>query len=97
MGSAVDNEVLNSLAEKLESLDLSDEEQGALDAVISRAAAAEVEVQGFRWEGTTAGLSPMGLKLGAAVGRFGGVTRGPFEMARPEMARPEIRFNPTEM
>lgn len=86
-----DKAVLNNLASKLESLDLTDEEQGALNALISRAASAEVEVQGFGWDGGTVGLSPMGLKLGVGIGRFS-------PPPPPEITKSQLRsFNPTEM
>ena len=85
-----DKAILNSLASKLESLDLTDEEQGTLNALISRAASAEAAVQGFGWDGGTVGLSPMALKLGAGIGRFPPVPA--MEMGKPEFRR----NNPTE-
>lgn len=64
-----DADVLNGLAEKLESLELSEDERGALDAILTRAADAEPEVTGFALPGSMAsGLTPGGFQLGGALG-----------------------------
>lgn len=64
-----DADVLNGLAEKLDSLELTDDERGALDAIMTRAADAEPEVTGFALPGNLAGgLTPGGFQLGGSLG-----------------------------
>jgi hypothetical protein len=67
----IDNTTLNALATKLDNLELMPEERQALDLVLTRAAAAEAEVQGFAFKIKSAGLSGTGLRLGAAIGGLG--------------------------
>lgn len=65
----IDNDALNSLAAKLDGLELSDDEAQILDILVSRAASYEDDVQGFAaFRVQTAGLSPMALRLGAGIG-----------------------------
>ena len=78
----ISEDVLNSLAAKVEALELSDEEQAVLDSALSRAEAFEPDVEGFRsfsYLGLNSGanLAPMSFRLGRAsglIGRPGGMT-----------------------
>ena len=74
--TAISDEDLQSLAAKLDALDLSEAEQAALDGVLERAEAYEPEVEGFSasryyYTGQAASgamLSGMSLKLGGSLG-----------------------------
>ncbi len=46
-GIEITAETLNGLAGKLDSLDLTDDEQAALDALLDRAAVADADTEGF--------------------------------------------------
>ncbi len=70
---------LNSLAAKLDGLDLSDDERRLLDELLARAEAYEPEVEGFglSYGGLQSGAdlsSPTAFSLGGALG----FTTGPF-------------------
>jgi len=67
----INNTALNGLATKLDGLELTPEEEQALDLVLTRAAATEAEVEGFSFKIKSAGLSGTGLRLGAAIGGLG--------------------------
>lgn len=82
----IDAAVLNSLAEKIDSLELTDAEQSVIDQVLDRSAAYEPEVEGFaltRYSGLTSGadLSATALKLGSALQLVG--SSRTFMMERP--------------
>ena len=69
----LDQATLNSLAAKLDGLELTADEQAVLDGVLDRAAAYEPEVGGFsmiKYGGDRSGadLSPTGFKLGRSFG-----------------------------
>ena len=75
----IDAGVLNSLAEKLDALDLSDAEQAVLDQLIARAEAYEPEVEGFGFSAASytsfksgADLSKTAFQLGSALKLVGG-------------------------
>lgn len=72
----IDQATLDSLAAKLDSLELNADEQLVLDSMLSRAEAYEPEVEGFgrfSYSGLSSGadLSPMGFKLGRSSGLIG--------------------------
>jgi hypothetical protein len=71
----ISEDVLNSLAAKLEALDLTDAEQAVLDGILERAEAYEPDVEGFAFDQAQvtgmqsgANLSGMALKLGGGLG-----------------------------
>ena len=70
-------DTLNSLAAKLDGLDLTDEERALLDELLERAAGYEPEVAGFAmgdYSGLLSGadLSPTGFKLATGLGKLPG-------------------------
>jgi hypothetical protein len=73
----IDANALNSLAEKIESLDLTESEQAVIDGLLERAAAYEPEVEGFglttNYSGLTSGadLSATAFKFGSALNLIG--------------------------
>ncbi len=69
----VDQGTLDGLADKLESLSLSEGEQALLERLLDRATAYRAEVAGFghfSYNGDSSGadLSPMGFKVGSGLG-----------------------------
>ena len=69
----IDNETMNSLAQKLDGLELTSAEAEVLDLLYSRAAAYEEGVVGFAQMAgqpvlKAAGLTPTALRLGAGIG-----------------------------
>lgn len=76
----IDDAALNSLAAKLDSLDLTDDEKTLLDTIMQQAAAYEPDVEGFAFSTTSyqytgiqsgAQLSPTAFKLGSALQLIG--------------------------
>ena len=67
---------INSLAEKLSNLELTDAERYVLDRLIERAGQFEAEVAGFsdRYTGAESGddLSPSGRRIGQSAGFVAG-------------------------
>lgn len=74
----IDDGALNSLAEKIDSLDLTDDERSLIDSIMERAASYEPEVEGFGYSYTGlesgAQLSPTAFKLGSALNLIGSPT-----------------------
>lgn len=66
----IDANTLNSLAEKIDSLDLSEAEQSVMDQLLERAAAYEPEVEGFGLTTSYTGLVS-GADLTATAFNFG--------------------------
>jgi hypothetical protein len=73
--SEVSADLLESLAAKIDALDLSDEEQAVLDSIFERAETGGEEVEGFAFSTTAytgfvsgAELSSTALKLGGGLG-----------------------------
>lgn len=88
-------DTLNSLAAKLDGLDLTDEERALLDELLERAASYEPEVAGFSFGDYTglmsgADLSPTGFRLATSLGKLpgGGGDDPPTEFRAPS---PPIR------
>ena len=71
-------DAVNSLADKLATLDLTEDEQHVLGRLVDRAGRYEPEVSGFtdRYSGLDSGadLSKIGFRLGAGAGFFPGKT-----------------------
>jgi len=69
-------DAVNSLAEKLAAMDLTEDEQHVLGRMVDRAGLYEPEVSGFtdRYSGLDSGadLSKIGFRLGAGAGFFPG-------------------------
>lgn len=74
----IDPATLNSLAEKIDGLDLTDAEQSVLDQLLERAAAYEPEVEGFAMPTSYTGLqsgadlSKSAFSFGRGLGLVGG-------------------------
>ncbi len=84
----IDAAVLNSLAEKIDALELTEAEQSVIDQVLKRAAAYEPEVEGFAftsYSGLTSGadLSTTAFNFGSALQLVG--SGSSFMMERPPM------------
>lgn len=68
----INAELINTLAQKIDQLDLSGDERMVLDTVLARAAMNDAEeVAGFSRTAPLGGLSPLGRPWGAAIGVLG--------------------------
>ena len=68
----VNAELINSLAQKIDQVDLTGDERMVLDTVLARAAMSDAdEVSGFSLANPLDGLNPLGRTWGAALGMLG--------------------------
>ena len=71
--TAISNDDLNSLAAKIDALDLTEAERAALDGVLERAEAYEPDVEGFGFNAAQyTSPSQSGVGLTATALKFGG-------------------------